>query len=442
MTPTLTAFINGVRIATGDAPQIAAVLRGRADANEAPPTLLSDADGRVVDIDLRTPAEVPATEAAPQARPPRGRPRLGVVPREVTLLPRHWDWLAAQPGEEASLDARRRMMQAAERIGDDIAKAEAALGVQGAEKSLADASRWLEDVADKAAGRLAAPLAALGRAMEELGIAQQGVADCIHELASDPDELEQAEERLFEIRALARKHDVQPDALDNFLVGMRQRLAALDAGDADLAARRQALDDAQSKYDRQADRLGQKRRKAATRLDRAMARELTPLKLDRARFTTQIAPRDPGAAGQDAVTFCIAPNPGTPSGPLNKIASGGELSRLLLALKVCLSGGASGLTLIFDEIDRGLGGATADAVGRRLAELAKGAQVLIVTHSPQVAARGQHHWRAEKQVTKTAALSIVTALDAPARIDEVARMLAGDKVTNEARAAAKALLDG
>jgi DNA repair protein RecN (Recombination protein N) len=350
--------------------------------------------------------------------------------------------LAAQPGEEASLDARRRMMQAAERIGDDIAKAEAALGVQGAEKSLADASRWLEDVADKAAGRLAAPLAALGRAMEELGIAQQGVADCIHELASDPDELEQAEERLFEIRALARKHDVQPDALDNFLVGMRQRLAALDAGDADLAARRQALDDAQSKYDRQADRLGQKRRKAATRLDRAMARELTPLKLDRARFTTQIAPRDPGAAGQDAVTFCIAPNPGTPSGPLNKIASGGELSRLLLALKVCLSGGASGLTLIFDEIDRGLGGATADAVGRRLAELAKGAQVLIVTHSPQVAARGQHHWRVEKQVTKTAALSIVTALDAPARIDEVARMLAGDKVTNEARAAAKALLDG
>ena len=350
--------------------------------------------------------------------------------------------LDPRPGEAAGLDARRRLMQAAERIGDDIAKADAALGADGAEKMLADASRWLADVADKAAGRLDAPLAALSRAMEELGLAQQGVADCIAALSHDPGEQEQVEERLFAIRALARKHDVSTDALGDFAQGLGQKLAALDAGDADVAGLRDALTQAQSNYDARAEKLSRKRRKAAARLDRAMASELPPLKLERARFMTEVTSSEAGPTGRDAVAFSVSTIPGAPAGPLIKIASGGELSRFLLALKVCLTSGASGLTLIFDEIDRGIGGATADAVGRRLAELAKGAQVLIVTQSPQVAARGQHHWRVEKQVSRTAAVSRVTALDAPARVDEVARMLAGDTVTDEARAAAKVLLDG
>ena len=370
---------------------------------------------------------------------------LAAVRREEDFL-RHsvaeLDQLHPQPGEEASLAARRRLMQAAERIGDDIARADAALGTQGAEMLLGDASRWLANVADQAAGSLDAPLAALSRAMNELGIAQQGVADCIRDLSHDPAELEHAEERLFAIRALARKHDVLPDALGEFVHGLRQKLAALEAGDADMIALRDAVTKAQSQYYTQAGTLSDLRRKAAARLDRAMARELAPLKLERARFMTGIASQEPGPTGQDAVVFSVATNPGAPAGPLNRIASGGELSRFLLALKVCLMRGASGLTLIFDEIDRGVGGATADAVGRRLAELAKGAQVLIVTHSPQVAARGQHHWRVEKRVSKTTALSRVTALDDPARVDEVARMLAGDTVTDEARAAAKVLLDG
>ena len=350
--------------------------------------------------------------------------------------------LDPRPGEEAGLDARRRLMQAAERIGGDIAKAHAALGADGAEKLLADASRWLADVADKAAGRLDAPLAGLSRAMEELGLAQQGVADCLAELSHDPGELEQVEERLFAIRAQARKHHVLADRLGEFAQSLRQKLAALDAGDADIVTLRDAMTQAQSKYDTAAEKLSRKRRKAAARLDRAMASELAPLKLERARFMTEVTSSEPGPTGRDAVTFSVSTIPGAPAGPLSRIASGGELSRFLLALKVCLMRGASGLTLIFDEIDRGIGGATADAVGRRLAELAKGAQVLIVTHSPQVAARGQHHWRVEKQVSQTTALSRVTALDAPARVAEVARMLAGDTVTDEARAAAKVLLDG
>ena len=183
------------------------------------------------------------------------------------------------------------------------------------------------------------------------------------------------------------------------------------------------------------------RARAATALDAAMAAELAPLKMERAVFTTEIAPAAPGPEGVDSVTFTVATNPGAPAGPLNKIASGGELSRFLLALKVCLTRDARGLTMIFDEIDRGVGGATADAVGHRLMRLAdEGGQVLVVTHSPQVAARGAHHWRVEKSVAEGETRTRAIPLDAPARIDEVARMLAGETVTEAARAAAEALL--
>jgi len=350
--------------------------------------------------------------------------------------------LDVQPDEEAALDARRRLMQAATRIGDDIAKAHAAIGAGGAEAQLADAVRWLEDVAAQAEGRLDAPLAALSRTIAELGEAQQGVERCIAALSHDPSVLEQAEERLFAIRALARKHGVQADELPDFAASLHQKLATLDGGQADLAALGAVLADAQKSYQAAAEKLAAKRRKVATRLDRAMAKELVPLKLERARFGTEISAGEPGPTGQDKVTFRVATNPGAPAGPLNKIASGGELSRFLLALKVCLTEGASGLTLIFDEIDRGVGGATADAVGRRLAEIAKATQVLVVTHSPQVAARGQHHWRVGKTEKNGATLSHVTPLNNETRIDELARMLAGDRITDQARAAAQVLLEG
>ncbi|UWR04123.1 DNA repair protein RecN [Ruegeria conchae] len=351
------------------------------------------------------------------------------------------DKLDPQPGEDADLDARRRMMQGAERIRDDVARAFALMGGDGAEGALADAVRWLEGVSDHAEGQLEEPIAALGRALIELGEAQDGVNSCLQALEFNPSELEQIEERLFAIRALARKHDVAPDELGPFADILRDRLNRLDASDADISDKRAAVAAAQATYDKAAEALSSLRQSAARALDKAVMEELAPLKMERAVFQTEIAPGDPGPEGIDAVAFTVATNPGAPSGPLNKIASGGELSRFLLALKVCLTGEDSARTMIFDEIDRGVGGATADAVGRRLSSLGRGGQVLVVTHSPQVAARAAHHWRVQKQVAGDQTLSTVTPLSDPDRIDEIARMVAGDTITDEARAAARALLE-
>jgi DNA repair protein RecN (Recombination protein N) len=352
------------------------------------------------------------------------------------------DKLDPEPGEDATLDQRRRLMQGAARIREDVAKALAALGDQGAEGLMGDAVRWLEGAADRAEGALDAAIDALGRAITELGEASQGVERALDALAFDPGELEAVEERLFAIRALARKHGVLPDDLGALAGELRGRLGALDAGAAHLAALRTAVAAAGAAYDAASGALSDARAEAAGRLDAAMAAELGPLKMERAVFATEIAGGDAGPEGRDAVQFTVATNPGAPSGPLGRIASGGELSRFLLALKVCLTAGSSGLTLIFDEIDRGVGGATADAVGRRLAALAQAAQVLVVTHSPQVAALGAHHWRVEKSVTGDVTTSRVVPLDPAARVDEIARMLSGDTVTDEARGAARALLAG
>ncbi len=352
------------------------------------------------------------------------------------------DKLNPEPGEEATLDARRRLMQGAGRIRDDVAKALAVLSEDGAEGRMRDALRWLEGAADKAEGRLDAPLEALARALIELGEAQGGVEQALEALDFDPGELERIEERLFAIRALARKHGVLPDDLGGFANALRERLAAIDGGAAGLARLSKAVTEAEAAYQAEAQRVTEARRAAAGRLDAAMAAELAPLKMERAVFATEITAGEPGPEGVDAVTFTVATNPGAPSGPLNRIASGGELSRFLLALKVCLTGESPGLTLIFDEIDRGVGGATADAVGRRLKALATGAQVLVVTHSPQVASFGAQHWRVEKRVSGDQTLSTVTGLGQAERIEEIARMLAGDIVTEAARAAARSLLQG
>jgi len=352
------------------------------------------------------------------------------------------DAMDPQPGEEAELDARRRLMQGAERMREDMARAHAALGPQGAEGAMGDALSWLDGLADRAEGMLDAPLEALGRALNELADAVQGVERAQDVLSFNPHELEETEERLFAIRALARKHDVLADDLGQFAQGLRDRLAALDRGDADLRALRTELAQAEAAFDAAARALTDARAEAAGRLDAAVTAELAPLKMERAVFRTEIAAAEPGPEGRDSVTFSVATNPGAPAGPLARIASGGELSRFLLALKVCLSDSNAGITMIFDEIDRGVGGATADAVGRRLAALAEGGQVLVVTHSPQVAALGAHHWRVEKRVRDEMTTTTVVPLDASARVDEIARMVAGDTITDEARGAARALLAG
>ena len=352
------------------------------------------------------------------------------------------DALGPRPGEEAELDARRRLMQGAERIRDDVARAGQALSREGAEGMCSDALRWLDGVADRAGGTLDAALGALGRALEEIAEAQSGVEGALDALSFDPRELEEAEERLFALRGLARKHAVLPDELGPFADGLRERLEALDAGEVGLGRLRAEVEEARAAYDDAAGALSSRRGEAAGRLDAAMAAELAPLKMERAVFRTVIEAAEPGPEGADAVAFTVATNPGAPAGPLNRIASGGELSRFLLALKVCLTRAGSGVTMIFDEIDRGVGGATADAVGRRLKALAADAQVLVVTHSPQVAALGGHHWRVEKRISHETTTSTVVHLGTGDRVDEIARMLSGDTVTDEARAAARALLAG
>ncbi len=350
------------------------------------------------------------------------------------------DLLDPQPGEEAELDARRRLMQGAARIREDVARAYQALGPEGAEGMMADAARWLDGAAEKAEGALDEAIGALGRAITELGEAADGVERALDVLSFDPHELERVEERLFAIRGLARKHGVLADDLGGFAGNLRGRLQALDGGAANIKALRAAVEVAEAAYDAAAAVLSASRREAAGRLDTAIAAELAPLKMERAHFATVITSGQAGPEGCDQVEFTVATNPGAPAGPLNRIASGGELSRFLLALKVCLARGQGGQTLIFDEIDRGVGGATADAVGRRLERLAEGAQILVVTHSPQVAARGGHHWRVEKRIEGGMTTSTVTALDNAARVDEVARMLSGENITEAAREAARVLL--
>lgn len=356
------------------------------------------------------------------------------------------DALDPQPGEEPELDARRRALQAAAQVGEDLAAAAGAFSPDGAEGVLLDALKRLEAATvrggDALEEMLRAPMDAVTRALAELAEAERGLADCMAALDADPGELELVEERLFAIRGLARKHGVAPDDLPVLALELRARLEALDAGEEAIGAREAERAAAEAHYRAVAGRLGEARRAAAARLDARMSEELPPLKLESARFVTEVADAEPGPEGMDQVTFTVATGRGLPPGPISRVASGGELSRLMLALKVCLTGRGEGLTIVFDEIDRGIGGATADAVGRRLSQLAETAQVLVVTHSPQVAARGAHHWLVGKTVDRSGVRTDILRLDARAREAEIARMLAGDTVTEEARAAARALMAG
>jgi DNA repair protein RecN (Recombination protein N) len=263
-------------------------------------------------------------------------------------------------------------------------------------------------------------------------------------LAYDPARLEEAETRLFEIRALARKHRVEPDALPALSEDLAAKLAGLDAGEKGLAELERLARTARAAYDDEAERLTALRTAAADRLDSAVARELAPLKLDAARFRTTVeavAEAQWGARGRDRVEFEVSTNPGAPFAALTRIASGGELSRFILALKVALAEQGGAGTMIFDEIDRGVGGAVASAVGERLHRLAENAQLLVVTHSPQVAARGTRHLLIEKSHAGLVTRTSVHTLDEDRRREEIARMLSGAQVTDEARAQAVRLLE-
>lgn len=356
------------------------------------------------------------------------------------------DELAPQAGEETSLAEERALMMHSEKIASDLVEAEEALsGDSGLDARLNVALRRLARAAEQAGGRLDAAIAALERTLNEAAEARDRIAEAVRALEFDPARLELVETRLFALRAAARKHNVQVDDLAALAEKLRSALQEIEGGETRLVELRKAADEAAAAYGAAARALSEARAKAAATLDKEVMKELKPLKLDRASFKTQIEvlpEAQGGPEGIDRVSFLVSTNPGAPFGPLIKIASGGELSRFVLALKVALASRGSAPTLIFDEVDSGVGGAVAEAVGLRLAELAKSVQVVVVTHSPQVAARAQHHFRISKGgETKSAKIATrVETLDASARREEIARMLAGATVTDEARAAADRLI--
>ena len=350
---------------------------------------------------------------------------------------------APELGEEEILAERRATMQRGEKIAGDLAAIAGLFdGSDGALAQLRQAARILDRV-QEAHPSLADALAALDRALVEGDGAQAAVDSAADALAFDPAALESDEVRLFDLRALARKHRVQPDELAALLADLEQRLARLESGGAGLADLAASLAARAADYDAAARALSTARAEAAARLDAAVMAELAPLKLDAARFQTAVEPLAEaqwGAHGRDRVEFLVSTNPGAPFGALTRIASGGELSRFILALKVALAQQGGAGTLIFDEIDRGVGGAVASAIGERLARLAKGAQLLVVTHSPQVAARGATHLLIAKSHEGIVTRTGVTPLDPGERREEIARMLSGAEITDEARAQAERLL--
>ena len=349
--------------------------------------------------------------------------------------------LSPQAGEETSLAEERTAIQAGAKAGEALEGLDELLsGSEGALAQLRQAARRIErGAADHPA--LAEALAALDRALIEAHDAEDKIARAADSLTHDPARLEAVEARLFDIRGLARKHRVEPDALAELGERMRDQLAEIEAGSERIEALDAELKQARLDFAKLAEELSGRRHEAAARLDKAVAAELAPLKLDSARFRTSLGQAEPGPSGTDRIEFEVSTNPGAPFGPLTKIASGGELSRFILALKVALAEAGSAATMIFDEIDRGVGGAVASAIGERLARLAKDSQVLVVTHSPQVAARAAHHYRIEKSSEDGATRTVVRRLSSEERREEIARMLSGASITEEARAQASRLLD-
>jgi len=356
--------------------------------------------------------------------------------------------LNPEPGEEEALAARRQLMMNAEKIADELNEALDALQGEGtAGARLASALRRIERQAATGGAVLAGVAEALERVLAETNTARDKIEEALALTAFEPSDLERAEERLFALRALARKHRVQVDDLAGLVERLEAELAALDTSEGRAAELARAAEAARKAYETAALALSKARQKAAKRLDTEVAQELAPLKLEKARFVTHIDTVDlaeGGPSGIDRIAFWVATNPGTEPGPLMKVASGGELARFILALKVVLAARGSAPTLIFDEADSGVGGATAAAVGERLAGLAARVQVLAVTHAPQVAALAHGHMMIAKEAVhgpqgETMATR-VAVLEGAHRREEIARMLAGQTITDEARAAAERLM--
>ena len=356
------------------------------------------------------------------------------------------DALEPKPGEEAALDKQRTLLRHAERIAAAVHEAAALLtGESGAEVRLSRAVGALERVKSEAAGHLDSALAALERAAIELGDALAEIEAAGERVAPDPGRLEAVEERVFALRAAARKHQTSADELADLRDRLVEKLAAAEDAAGVRAGLSESAGRARDDYRRRASKLTKARTRSAHEFDAAVMAELCHLKFDKALFRTVVTPceeADWTRAGADRIAFEVATIPGLEPGPLIRVASGGELSRLLLALKVVLAGRGSAPTLVFDEVDRGVGGATAAAVGERMSGLARSAQVLVVTHSPQVAARAVHHWRIAKHTTGDGGLAAgIVRLVGDQRREEIARMLAGVRVTEAARRAASSLIE-
>lgn len=352
--------------------------------------------------------------------------------------------LKPQAGEEEQLAARRTDMMAVEKIAGDLNEAfETLNGSASPIPELASLLRRLERKADQVPQLLGQPVRSLAEALDQLEETRGGLEAALRETEFDPRELESVEERLFALRAASRKFSVPVEELAALCETMSGDLADLDAGEDKLAALVEAAAKARATYDKKAAALSEKRRKSTKALEKAVEKELPDLKLERAKFIVELQsdPASPGRSGIDQLEFHVQTNPGTRPGPMMKVASGGELSRFLLALKVCLADKGSAPTLVFDEIDTGVGGAVAEAIGLRLARLAASVQVLTVTHAPQVAARAEGHFLIAKEALKRDRVATrVQRIDEDHRSEEIARMLAGSVITEEARAAARRLL--
>jgi len=345
--------------------------------------------------------------------------------------------LGADEGEEESLAAERALLMNAARIAEDVSAASDLLsGERGAESALAGALKKLSRMGEEARKAAQAAETALEQAFAFAEEGRRELDALLSRLDVDAGALERKEDRLFALRAVARKYGVKCDGLPNVLAGFRKKLDALDLDGGKLKQLETAATAALAAYNAAAKKLSEARKAAARDLEKAVAAELTPLKLGHARFRVSFAASEPSAQGLERVAFEVATVEGAAYGPLAKIASGGELARFSLAIKVVLAQAAPPAALVFDEVDRGVGGAVADAVGLRLQKLSQSTQVLLVTHSPQVAARAERHFRIKRKGDKT----IVEQLEDEERLEEVARMLSGAAVTEEARAAARRLI--
>jgi DNA repair protein RecN (Recombination protein N) len=354
------------------------------------------------------------------------------------------DLAAPKPGEEAELAAERARLSNREQAMEALNGALADLaGDRGAERTMASALRRLQRMADKLGSEGDTAIAALDRATIELSEGLAALGRLIASFDADPQRLEKLEERLYLLRDLARKHRITPDTLAEFHEGLTKQLASLENQGGGIAKLREAEQKARAAYMAAAEALSKSRQRAIKFLEAAVRDELPPLKLEKARFSVQSERLDEARwadLGWDQISFVVTTNPGAAPGPIQEVASGGELARFMLALTVVLAGGQAAETLIFDEVDSGIGGATATAVGERLKRLSEHFQMLVITHSPQVAALANQHWCVAKETFRNNAITTVSALDKKQRREEIARMLAGATITDEARAAADKLL--